>query len=176
MISKSGLFISLALTLATTGTAWSADRTGATKNAQSDEEPQIDCSNGGTNTLEMNECMARDLDIAEAKLQQYLAMARDRFVGDVNDEYNDDDADTKKAAISEFDDAQKSWDAFRDQHCGSVYYQWKDGTIRGAMHLGCMIQLTQIRTRLIWQEWLIYQDSSPPMMPEPPTGFENREK
>jgi uncharacterized protein YecT (DUF1311 family) len=149
---------------------------GETKGTPKEEEPQIDCSKGGGNTLEMNECMSRDLDVAEAKLQLYLATARERFVRGVNDEFNDDDAAAKKAAILEFDETQKSWVAFRDKHCNSVYYEWKGGSIRGIMYRGCMIQMTEIRTRLIWQEWLTYQDSTPPILPAPPTGFERSEK
>jgi uncharacterized protein YecT (DUF1311 family) len=137
---------------------------------------QNDCSEGGANTVEINECLAVELEAAEAKMRQYFAEARARFIDSVNEEYREDDAASKKAAIAEFDAAQKSWLAAREQHCSSVYYYWQSGTIRGAMHARCLIQLTEIRTRLIWQEWLTYMDSTPPLLPEPPTGFESSKK
>ena len=139
------------------------------------DDPEVDCKDGGMTTYDMNRCMMRELARKEGEMRGYLAVARERFVSTVNDDSNDDSDKEKMAAIAEFDMAQSTWESFREAHCSSVYYEWKGGTIRGVMSLGCRIQMTEIRTRLLWQEWLTYMDSTPPILPKPSSGFEKDE-
>ena len=40
-------------------------------------------------------------------------------------------------------------------------------TIRNAMSLTCRIRLVDQRTHTIWQNWLTFMDSTPPILPEP---------
>ena len=42
------------------------------------------------------------------------------------------------------------------------------GTIRGLKFLKCQIILTQEHAHTIWREYLRYEDSTPPILPEPP--------
>lgn len=51
--------------------------------------------------------------------------------------------------------------------CDAVYEWWREGTVRGAMALGCEIRVTKARTMTIWRNWLTYPDRSPPLLPEP---------
>lgn len=63
--------------------------------------------------------------------------------------------------------AQAAAEQLRKEECAAVYEQWKDGTIRNAMALRCEIRLIDERTHTIWQNWLTYQDSTKPILPEP---------
>jgi len=62
---------------------------------------------------------------------------------------------------------QAAAEQYRELACMDVYEHWKDGTIRNAMALRCEIRLIEKRTHDIWQNWLTYQDSSEPVLPEP---------
>lgn len=100
---------------------------------EQDGEGKGDCWSTAVTTVAMNECYYEELNIAEARLLAYLAGAREKFVDNVNSEYNRDSEADRVAAIAEFDDAQKEWERYRTNYCGSVYYSWKDGTIRGGL-------------------------------------------
>ena len=63
--------------------------------------------------------------------------------------------------------SQSAWAAYAEIVCDGVHDGWKDGTIRTIMYLGCMIEMTHDRTRVIWRDHLTYADSTPPVLPEP---------
>ncbi|TOB51174.1 lysozyme inhibitor LprI family protein, partial [Vibrio parahaemolyticus] len=63
--------------------------------------------------------------------------------------------------------AQQDWQAYMSSHCDSVYTQWRDGTIRGIMAISCKTKLTKQRTHELWENFLTYMDSTPPVLPEP---------
>lgn len=111
----------------------------------------FDC--GGT-TLEMNDCMAAIRERAGERKDRYLAAAIARH----------EDRPELTAMIRQSDAAAE---AYRDAECGAVYKDWEEGTIRNAMALSCDIALIDEHTRTIWQHWLTYMDSSPPVLPEP---------
>ena len=117
----------------------------------------------GDNTVEIDACMAADLAKAERQLDRYLAAARQRLKADAADS---PDAAT---ALVGLDKAQTAWKAYRKSECDSVYVYWQAGTIRGAMALTCQIDLTLARTHEVWSQWLTFMDSTPPILPEPPT-------
>ncbi|MBV7258488.1 DUF6265 family protein [Erythrobacter crassostreae] len=60
-----------------------------------------------------------------------------------------------------------AFDAYRSAECDAVYENWKEGSIRNAMWLRCSIRLTDEHTHTVWQNWLTYQDTSEPILPEP---------
>ncbi|MBW4331257.1 DUF1311 domain-containing protein [Stakelama sp. CBK3Z-3] len=117
----------------------------------------------GSTTIAVNQCLANDVDTAQAELDRYLAAARER-VGQTED---DPLAATKKELLTGFDAAQDAWEKYRDAQCDNIYRYWQGGTIRGAMALGCKLELTQQRTHFIWESFLTYPDSTPPVLPEP---------
>jgi uncharacterized protein YecT (DUF1311 family) len=119
------------------------------------DEPRPDC---GGNTLEMNACLSAMLDRAQRRLDDYQQTAIDRYSAD---EGNGD------AIVLGIQASQSAFEAYRSIECSTVYEDWKDGTIRSAMELGCRIQLTDERTHTIWRNWLRYVDSTPPLRPEP---------
>lgn len=105
-------------------------------------------------TVEINQCLGAIDGRAEEKMRRYLAAAMERY------------ADSPEVARG-IEAAQTSFLAYRKQECDAVYEDWKDGTIRTAMTLGCRRNLTDQRTLALWRNWLTYMDSSPPDLPEP---------
>ncbi|UCQ29541.1 DUF1311 domain-containing protein (plasmid) [Edwardsiella tarda] len=63
--------------------------------------------------------------------------------------------------------AQKDWEAYMSSHCDSVYTQWRDGSVRSVMAISCKNKLTKQRTHEVWETYLTYIDSTPPVLPEP---------
>ncbi|WP_252106814.1 MULTISPECIES: lysozyme inhibitor LprI family protein [unclassified Halomonas] len=118
------------------------------------DDEALDCNNV-RNTLETNRCAALELEAAEEVLTHYL---------ETSVEDNADDPELVEAIQT----AQKQWQAYAAAHCGAVYTQWRDGTIRGVMGITCRTRLTKQRTHDIWQDFLTYMDSTPPVLPEPP--------
>ena len=116
-------------------------------------ETAIDCDNVIT-TLDINQCAAIDLKAAGAEMHQYLEKSY---------QHNDYDSELIEAIKL----AQKDWEAYMKSHCDSVYTQWRDGTIRGVMAISCKTKLTKQRTHEIWENFLTYMDSTPPVLPEP---------
>lgn len=113
----------------------------------------IDCDNA-MNTLEMNQCANRDLESAKIEQAKYLATSLERHADDPE-------------LITAIKLAQADWQAYLSSHCRSVYTQWRDGTIRDVRALSCKTQLTKQRTHELWENFLTYADSTPPVLPEP---------
>lgn len=123
----------------------------------------IVCDRAG-NTIELNACGALDLERERARMQRYLEAAYSRA----------HDSDTSDSLYGEptqstayLQSAQAAWVAYADIRCLGLYDQWKGGTIRTLMALGCRIEATRQRTHDIWADYLTYPDSTPPVLPEP---------
>jgi len=116
-------------------------------------EPTLDCENAIT-TLDINQCAAQDLQTANTVMHTYLKTSY---------QHNKHDPELIEAIKL----AQKNWQNYMASHCDSVYTQWRDGTIRGVMAISCKTKLTKQRTHEIWQNFLTYMDSTPPVLPEP---------
>ncbi|UYF99196.1 MULTISPECIES: lysozyme inhibitor LprI family protein [unclassified Halomonas] len=117
------------------------------------DDEALDCNNI-RNTLETNRCAAIELEAAEEVLAHYL---------ETSVEHNAADPELVEAIQA----AQTQWQAYAAAHCGAVYTQWRDGTIRGVMGITCSTRLTKQRTHDLWQDFLTYMDSTPPVLPEP---------
>lgn len=105
-------------------------------------------------TLEMNECHSGLLEQADLRRSEYLRAALER--------HKDRPDLTAKITASD-----AAFTTYRDNSCGAVYEKWKDGSIRGIMSLTCRIDMTDKRTKTIWENWLTYADSTPALLPEP---------
>lgn len=85
---------------------------------------------------------------------------------------NDHEADT--ALVASIQQAQESWEDYRQAHCDAMYTQWRDGTIRGVMSLSCKKQLTQARIHTLWESFLVTMEGEPllpePSIPRPPAS------
>lgn len=111
----------------------------------------------GTTTLQVNACFEACLKDSEVILNRYFQAALRRA-------RKESDAAT---AAKQLINAERSWLAYRDAECGSVFDYWRGGTIRATMELDCRIRLTRLRTYTIWRDWLTYADSTPPLLPRP---------
>lgn len=110
----------------------------------------------GSTTRDIEQCLAADLARADAELNRYYATAVTRLT-----------RDREQTALAKLRASERVWIAHRDAECDAVYEWWSQGTIRGAMALGCQIRITKIRTMVIWKNWLTYADTTPPLLPEP---------
>ncbi|MEL7190452.1 MAG: DUF6265 family protein [Pseudomonadota bacterium] len=108
-------------------------------------------------TVEMNACLAAIRQRAEEREQLYFETALGE--GGLTDREND----LHKLMHA----SQAAAVQHRVQECGAVYEFWKSGSIRNAMSLRCSIRLIDQRTHTIWRNWLTFQDSSAPVLPEP---------
>jgi uncharacterized protein YecT (DUF1311 family) len=115
---------------------------------------ETDICDDPRNTYEINRCLSLKIENAEKVLNKYFVESKNRYTG-----YPE-----VLAAIS---NSQKEWIQYRDAHCDSIYEIYKEGTIRGIMGGSCMLEVTYTRTHELWQNYLTYPDSTPPILPEP---------
>ncbi|MEP2735180.1 MAG: lysozyme inhibitor LprI family protein [Erythrobacter sp.] len=141
-------------------TAVSIGLCGAVVAQAQDNGDAANCSNAST-TIAMNECMAGILAKAETQRQKYASAAYTRLA-------------KQPEVRAEFAVSEASFSHYRDAECGAVYERWKSGSIRGLMSLTCRIELTDRRSQTIWNNWLTFMDSTPPLLPEPGPSIWNR--
>ena len=110
------------------------------------------------NTLEVNACLAGKVKTAQERLDRYVQAALERYGSD-----EPGDAAIRLGITA----SQDAFEAYRSIECDAVYENWKEGTIRGAMGATCAIGLTDQRTHVVWEHWLRYMDSTPPILAEP---------
>ena len=125
------------------------------------DEPKV-CA--GATTPEVDACGAEYAGRADRELTRYVAAARKRLMDEARENSN---PQASRDALTGLDASQKTWEAFRKAECEAVYSWWSQGTIRGAMYQGCMQSLTKSRTQQVWETWLSFEDSTPPLMPKP---------
>lgn len=113
----------------------------------------FDCNKAIT-TIDINYCARIDLKKSELEMAIYLTKSK---------EHNSYDSEL----IKSINVAQKSWVLYAEAHCNSIYTMWREGTVRGAMHLRCKTKITKLRTHEIWENFLTYMDSTPPVLQEP---------
>ncbi len=116
---------------------------------------QADCDG---NTIEINACLSARLERAQRRLDDYHQAAVDRY------STGEENQDAVRLGIQA---SQSAFEAYRAIECSTVYEEWKEGTIRDAMNIQCLIRLTDERAHAIWRNWLRYPDSTPPIRPEP---------
>jgi len=129
--------------------------------AEMSDEPAV-CT--GATTVELNECAAEHSRRADKELDRYLAAARKHIAEDTAEARGE--ASTKDAP-ARFEAAQTAWAAYRKSECGAVYDSWSGGTIRNMMYESCWLTLTKSRSNVIWDLWLHFMDSTPPILPKP---------
>lgn len=113
----------------------------------------------GTSTIQVSACYDARLKASDANLNRYFRAALRRARKESGD------------AAQKLIQAERSWIAYRDAECASVFDYWSGGTIRVSMELDCRIRLTQLRAYIIWRDWLTYADGTPPLLPRPDVEF-----
>lgn len=112
-----------------------------------------DCSDA-VNTIDMNECLSSNFAVARTEMNNYLQASLDRY-------------DYDPESVQSINAAQKDWETYRTSNCDSVHTIWRRGTVRDAKAISCGIRLTQQRTHELWENYLTFADSTPPVLPEP---------
>lgn len=95
--------------------------------------------------------------VAERSLanhDQYLQASLKRYA---------EDRETSDAILK----ADKLWKAYRAAQCDAVYSSWGDGSIRMDAYESCVASMNKARSKELWQSFLTYVDSTPPILPEP---------
>ena len=110
----------------------------------------------GTSSTQVNTCLEARLTESDAMLNRYFQVALKRV-------RKEGGGATARRIIQ----AERSWVAYRDAECASVFDYWSGGTIRASMEIDCRIRLTRLRTYAIWRDWLTYADSTRPLLPRP---------
>lgn len=93
-------------------------------------------------TVEINQCLDRELARADARLNDAYrgAMARVAATTGIDEK-------VRREWREALQDAQRRWIAFRDADCkGPVAYAWYGGTGAAAAVLACLIEKTETRT------------------------------
>jgi uncharacterized protein YecT (DUF1311 family) len=127
---------------------------GSAAGARAQDTAATGCATAET-TIDVNNCLGAQVERSQVRLERYLQAAEDRY------------ADGQPAVRFGIEASQRAFEAYRAIECSAVYEDWKDGTIRNAMALGCTLRLNDERTNTVWANWLQYMDSTPPILPEP---------
>ena len=114
---------------------------------------EINCDKAMT-TYQINMCSRQEVQQAENEMLDYLNASKDRY---------SEEAQVLKLLT----ESQAQWREYRKAHCDAIYQVWAEGTIRGVMYNDCMFDVTKDRTHELWQSYLTYMDSTPPILPEP---------
>ena len=120
--------------------------------SEQDARPAL-CSEAMT-TVDMNDCYGEVYARALAKKNHYQEAALQRHKG-------------QSAVTDLLRASDMMFEANRKSECRAVWENWSDGSIRTVMSITCSIRLTDKRTRTIWENWLTFMDSTPPVLPEP---------
>ena len=96
-----------------------------------------DCSDQVTQ-LDMNECAAQAVDLADAELNRVYGIAVDnaRLI----------DAETKDGVEEKLRVAQRAWITYRDAACDAEASQFTGGSIQPLVYSGCLERITLART------------------------------
>lgn len=135
----------------------------ARRHAEQDANPCADC----VTTLDIVECMTKQVEQAQAIQDKYVAAAKRRLESYAAEATEGSEKRWATEAVQLFEESQKEWVIFRDKQCGAIYTHWAGGTIRSIMERECRLRLIRRRTHDIWTDYLRYLDSTPPLLPEP---------
>ncbi len=113
-------------------------------------------------TLDMNACMGAQLKQLSWVKDKYLTRALNRIQQD-----NKDSPQHLQELTTAFNDESKAWDTLIDKATTSTEVDSAGGTISGIRSSMRKIGLIELQIHDIWDNWLRYGDSTPPLLPEP---------
>ncbi|HGA9706944.1 TPA: lysozyme inhibitor LprI family protein [Salmonella enterica subsp. enterica serovar Saintpaul] len=97
----------------------------------------------------------------------YLKKAKDRMRALYKDpEYQKMHDISEKEVMEKISIADNAFKKYRESQCDATYNYW-DGHYKDFKYHECYIKITQNRTHEIWNDFLTYPDSTPPILPEP---------
>lgn len=107
-------------------------------------------------TIDMNDCMVTKRDAVKSVEAKYVSTARQRI-----------SAMQDNQTLNAFEAENKAWDILIDTASHATGVEWQGGSIRGVKATDREIALIELRIHNQWQNWLRYEDSTPPILPEP---------
>lgn len=107
-------------------------------------------------TIDMNDCLGAKRGAVESVEAKYVSTARQRIL-----------ATQDNQTLNAFEAENKAWDMLIDTASHATGVEWQGGTIRGIKATNREIALIELRIHNQWQNWLRYEDSTPPVLPEP---------
>ncbi len=99
---------------------------------------------------EATSCLFSVAEALEPILQRYYEAARSSIQRRATDE-QDIIANDLHKAISDLEQAQSSWRAYRDAHCDMVADLFMNGSGKAAGGVQCTIDLTRLRIHELWE-------------------------
>lgn len=117
-------------------------RGGTALNAESAREKAGDCPQAAT-TYDINICLTSEMKTTQSNYETYV-----RVIGGLLQAtaHRFELAKPNNPAPNigkEFDAAEAYWTAYRKTQCSTLYDEYLDGTIRGPMYGGCMLNITR---------------------------------
>lgn len=113
--------------------------------ALAEDQPQVDCSNGGNTTVEMQYCAEQDYDKADKQLNAVYKQAL-KTEADLDSQAQ---SKAQAGAVASLKAAQRIWIQYRDAHCDTVGYEAQGGTILGQLLLSCKTEMTNDRIKAL---------------------------
>jgi uncharacterized protein YecT (DUF1311 family) len=105
------------------------------------------CANKGSNAEE-RECYSREQARVSLEADSLANQIAATFRKDAQDPaWRGVVADMLRKTASAVTQSQKTWKAYRDQHCRAVEYSWTTGSAAGTAYESCMFELGQARLR-----------------------------
>lgn len=119
-----------------------------------------------------SECINQTLEKESKKAEDERATYLNAAIKRINETYDNSvytsiQPPTKSVLIKKIEDSDKKFKLYREDLCGSVLDYWSAGTISGSKYYTCYIGVTKNMTMDIWKNYLTYDDSTPPLLPEP---------
>jgi hypothetical protein len=124
---------------------------------------QINCpGNPKVTTIDMNNCFSTMRENVKAIEAKYVNMARQHITSGTNTAKEQD-----HKTLMAFEAENKAWGNLISAASNATETKWDEGTIRGVKGTSREIQLIEQRIHNQWDNWLRYEDSTPPVLPEP---------
>lgn len=105
------------------------------------------CGNKNSN-MEIRECYAKE----QTRVNLEADLLASKIAADLGKEAEDPVskvgvADLLRKAAAAVTQSQKTWKAYRNEHCQAVEYTWTTGSGAGTAYEACMFELGQARLR-----------------------------
>lgn len=113
-------------------------------------------------TIDMDACLGVQLAQVEWVKGKYLVTARNRLKQD-----NKDDHQRLQELTTAFEAETKAWTDLIEKASASVRVDYAGGTIVRSAVTTRQIGLYELQAHDIWEHWLRFEDSTPPLLPEP---------
>nr|WP_253907551.1 hypothetical protein [Klebsiella oxytoca] len=113
-------------------------------------------------TIDMDACLGAQLAQIEWVKDKYLVTAQNRLKQD-----NKDDPQLLQELTTAFQAETKAWTDLIERASASVKADSAGGTIVGSAVTTRQIGLYELQAHDIWEHWLRFEDSTPPLLPEP---------